>query len=150
MDTREVLDFLVSNWGIYATDVLYQTSPTKKLLPAPEDYVYVYSLHKVEDPVYMEIDTVSSFFRIFEFKRYGMQEPVGYAFIPTWKKDVRVRFTPLAVVATTPEATKERVANAQIAIILDTPTVQLLLFSGCGAEVITDLGHKLGVFMEDM
>jgi len=141
------LDFLSSAWNVFPTYSFYYTSSDNTIMPKNAEKLYVYSLHKVKNPVYKEVPISSICFRLFSFHIEGMREPVGFAILSTLPKGYFIRYTPLTIVATNSRATKEVIEKSDRIVAYNNSWIELVKISECGVEILTDLGHKLDVYL---
>ena len=144
MNIKSHLRYVKKVWDIFPTYTLYPTSKEKSIIP--DEVVYVYSLHKVKQPIYEEYIIQSSCFRLFIFHVKDIKEPTGYCIIPTLPNGYIIRYTPLAIVATNPEATKEAIKASEREVVYKTSSIEFLRMS-CGVEIVTDIGHRLDIYL---
>jgi hypothetical protein len=133
-------------WDIFPTYSIYPTSEKQTPIIDYNKAFFIYALHKVKKPRYSEIKLDLSCFRIFSFSVLYYKEYVGFAFIPTLSSSYIIRYTPTAVVATHPDATEEAVRNSEKRLIFHNNAIEILKLS-CGTEIITDLGHRMNVYI---
>jgi hypothetical protein len=75
-----------------------------------------------------------------------MKEPVGYCFFPSIPENFKLRYTPMAISITGPTCTKDAVLKSERKLAYSNEYVDLIWLS-CGAEIVTDLGSRLGVYL---
>jgi len=144
MDNELSLKFCKKLWHIFPTYTLYKTSRSNSLLPKEEDVIYVYSLSKISNPFYKQLETSSNCFEIYQFFVEGFKEPVGFVIIPTLPIHYIIRYTPLILMATHPDSTSNTLEHSTRKMIYSNNWIELIRLSN-GVEFITHLGHTMDI-----
>ena len=126
---NDELNILCKKWHTFPQNVLYLTSK-QDLVVNPNKGVFVYSIHHTTNPVYKKLKVASLYFRVYTFHAdVNNTEPSGYAFFPTIPNDFKVRYNPIAVVATGPQATLSAVLNAEKKSLLSNDYLEMIWLS---------------------
>lgn len=143
---REEILYVRKLWQDFPARIFHRTTLEPALIFKPESSLFVYVVHRVKLPKATNLSTESLCFEVVQFNVDEVSEPVGFAFKPIIREDSIVRWTPHIVTVTSPAATKEAIESGGKKIVFSNEWIDLVWYS-CGAEVLTDLAHLMGVYL---
>lgn len=146
MDQR--LEIISSLWTGFSSNMFHELRFSANMIDTDPEVAYLYSFHSITRAQrWNEIPrskTNLKRFRIFESTMLGMTEPIGYAIFPIRKSNLKFRYTPRIIVATSKDATAEVMKHNVREVVFSNNKIEALQ-DNVGTEIITRIGFEMEV-----